>query len=350
MTAITPNGKPLPISRLYTAPRRPYYIIAPPYQRTSSGIRVLHMLCHALSLIGEEAYVTTTVTHPRLRTSSLTTEITARHEALGLDPITVYPEVIVGNPRRSGSVVRYLLNRPGLLGGTADFDPTELIYGYGEQVLPDNVDRQNVLFIPHMDLTIFNNQDNPLDSKRSGSLLYVGRYHEALTLYPELVANSTLITRDWPTSHEELAALFRRSAELHCFESTGVALEAAICGCPTIIHPSPYFNGTMVAEKEHGKYGIAFGDSPDEVAFARATAGCMWDSYKDAERGFWISLSRFVSTTQAMPVQKLSALPVESETQRENNKLYAIWRQRTPLQEIDAQLLAERMVLNRSGT
>lgn len=345
MTDNSLTRTPAPVSRLYAAPRRPYYIEAPPYRRTSSGIRVLHMLCHALNLMGEEAYVTTTVTQPSLRTPSLTEEIVRRHEALGLNPIVVYPEVVAGNPRRGASVVRYLLNRPGLLGGSADLDPTELIYGYGEQVLPSHVDRENVLFIPHMDLTIFNNQDNPLDSRRSGSLLYVGRYHEALKLYPELVANTVLITHDWPESHEELAALFRRSASLHCFESTGVALEAAICGCPTIIHFSPYFNGTMVAEKEHGKYGIAFGDSPDEVAFAHATAARMWDSYKDAEKGFWHSLSRFVEKTQAMPVRELLALEGEREAGAQSSKSYSAWRARTAFAEIDAQILAERMML-----
>ena len=50
---------------IFETPRRPYYIEAPPYRRTSAGIKVLHLLCHALNRIGEDAYVYTPVTAPQ---------------------------------------------------------------------------------------------------------------------------------------------------------------------------------------------------------------------------------------------------------------------------------------------
>ena len=91
--------------QLFSPPRRPYYIDAPAYRRTSAGIRVMHLLCHALNSIGEEAYVYPTETNPTLNTPLVTPEISARHKAAGREPIVIYPEVVPGNPRRAASVV-----------------------------------------------------------------------------------------------------------------------------------------------------------------------------------------------------------------------------------------------------
>ncbi|WP_374244316.1 glycosyltransferase [Zoogloea sp.] len=331
--------------QLFSAPRRPYYIEAPAYRRTSAGIRVLHLLCHALNGIGEEAYLYPTDTNPLLNTPLVTPELIERHKAAGREPIVVYPEVVPGNPRNAASVVRYVLNRAGLLGGDSVYADTELIFGFGLNALPEGADPQNILFLPPIDTALFNNLNNPHDTQRSGSLLYPGRHQAALSQYPRLAAEATLITYSWPESHEALAALLRRSEVVYCFESTAIAAEAALCGCPAVILPSPFFNGVALSEAEIGRNGIALNDSPEEVAFARRTVGLMWDAYQAAEARFWTQLDHFVATTQAMPVCDVSARPVEDPAAVEARQRYAVWRKRQSLQEIDAQLLAERMVL-----
>ncbi len=331
--------------QLFSAPRRPYYIDAPAYRRTSAGIRVLHLLCHALNSIGEEAYVYPTETHPALNTPLVTPELIERHKAAGREPIVVYPEVVPGNPRKAASVVRYVLNRAGLLGGDSVHAETELIFGFGLNALPEGADPQNILFLPPIDTAIFNNRDNPDDHQRSGALLYPGRHQAALSQYPKLAAEATLITYSWPESHEALASLLRRSEVVYCFESTAIAAEAALCGCPAVILPSPFFNGVALSEAEIGRNGIALNDSPEEVAFARSSVGKMWDAYQAAEARFWSQLDHFVATTQAMPVSDVSGQPAETPAAAEARQTYAMWRKRQSLQEIDAQLLAERMVL-----
>ena len=117
--------------QLYESLRRPYYIETPPYRRSSAGIRVMHMLCHVLNRLGEEAYVFTSEVNPDLNTPTVTEDVVRRHLQAGREPIVVYPEIVSGNPRRAKSVVRYVLNVPGLIGGDKTFADTELIYAYG---------------------------------------------------------------------------------------------------------------------------------------------------------------------------------------------------------------------------
>lgn len=321
-----------------TIKNRPYYIDAPEYTRVSAGIRVLHMLCHALNCIGFEAYVYTEKTNPALRTPTLTSQIIEKHRKSGIVPITVYPEVTKGNPRNAPSVVRYILNKPGLLGGLSCFDDSELLFSYGHNIAPEGTEK-NILFLPPVDSTIFNNLNNESDGNRNGVLFYSGRYHAAPSVYPDLFKEATIITKEYPDSHSELAKLFRRSKILYCFESTSIALEAVLCGCPVVIMPSPFSDGVLIGSGELGRWGMAIGNSPQELEFATATTSKMIDVYNDKELEFWSDLQHFIRLSQDLPCKESNIFT--SEDPNQNN--YNLYLSRTSLQEIDGQVLAERM-------
>lgn len=329
--------------QLYESLRRPYYIETPPYRRSSAGIRVMHMLCHVLNRLGEEAYVFTSEVNPELNTPTVTEEVVRRHLQAGREPIVVYPEIVSGNPRRAKSVVRYVLNVPGLIGGDKTFAETELIYAYGQNILPSNAPKDNVLFFPSVDTHLFNNRDNPLDAQRQGILVYPGRHLNALKEHPEL-AHGTVITATWPASRSELAALMRRSEMLYCFESTAIALEAVLCGCPAVTLHSPFFDGQAINSLELGREGMAFGDSPEEIDYARRTVGQMQATYQRLEEEFWVKLQQFIRDSQALPLTEPAPQPAVYQPSAAD-QAFTQWRQAHALNEFTAQALAERMMV-----
>ncbi|WP_229297013.1 glycosyltransferase family 4 protein [Herbaspirillum sp. CAH-3] len=94
---------------LFARLHSPYYIFAPARAANSEEALVLHQLCHALNLWGEEAYVTEEGSAMQ-RTPRLTQELINTHLAAGRNPIVIYPGNVEGNPLSALNVVRYQLS------------------------------------------------------------------------------------------------------------------------------------------------------------------------------------------------------------------------------------------------
>ena len=226
--------------------RHPYYIVAPQFVRTSAGVKALHLLCHSLNRVGQEAFLVihpawsrSDATHPDLLTPQLDAAAVTRHKALGVSPIVVYPETIFGNLLGARTVVRYVLNFPGLLGGDNTYPATDIIFGYSQTLAAAAGVPGQVLFIPASDATIFTPPGFtfPGPGERRGSCFWAAKYqkvHKAELL--PVTADSLEITRERPDSPQphEIAEIFRRSEIFYAYENTALALEAALCLCPTV--------------------------------------------------------------------------------------------------------------------
>src|SRR5690606_30814880 len=157
-------------------PGHPYYIQAPDYRDTSSGIAVLHKLCHVLNLIGEDAYlVGCTQRSPLLKTPILTPEIAAGHENSNRQPIVIYPEVVQGNPLGAPVVARYFLNKEAFLSGKkTNFIDTDLLFHFSPFCKQGHDRSDGLLRFPIVDLTLFSPPEKPVP--REGSFIYQNRW------------------------------------------------------------------------------------------------------------------------------------------------------------------------------
>jgi hypothetical protein len=280
----------------------PYYIVAPPYSRFSAGIKVLHLLCHALNRRGYQAYMlilpdmpaTLDVTNPDLLTPRLTQGIIDAHKAAKRTPITIYPETVCGNPLKAPVVARYLLNVSGLLGGSETVAGDEIVFPYSDALALTPAQKANVLFLPVSDTRVF--RPPPAGSRRQGSAYYAMKYKQR---YPGAFVppEPDSIEINFSQTPEEMAQIFQRVEKLYCYEATSTALDAGLCGCPVISLPNDHLTAKIGAT-EMSLNGHAWGDTPEEFARAKATVGLVAKHFQEALERFNSQLERFVAITQ----------------------------------------------------
>lgn len=268
---------------------RPYVIVSPGYTEKSWGIRTLHQLCHRLNLLGVPAFMLLSGTGAT-RSDWKTPPAKVRHLR---DAIVVYPEIVCENFLRAARVVRWLLNRPGYIGGTWS---------------PLAADEYTVAWSPIIDETLpvlnlqlwndgtFHPHDLP---GKEGELFYVGK-GSRLARRPEIERARTEVTREWPATHRDLAALLRLSRVLYSYDTlSGLNYEATLCGTSCVIIPNgPYTRGDL-ARGELGLNGIAWGSSPGEMDRARRTLPDAWQAYLGAVAREPDAVRAFVEATQA---------------------------------------------------
>ena len=279
--------------------RNPYYIYASPYARTSAGIKVLHLLCHSLNKIGESAFVTTETVNPELLTPVLSKEIVDYHFQNGMTPIVIYPEIVFGNPMNARVVVRYLLNFPGLISGPTSYNESDICFGYSSELIETQQSKfkQNVLFLPASDTAIFNNLEN--SQTRSGACFYAGKYRDVHggALKSETQGAVEIFgpnhKTEKPQTPPEVAAIFRSSKIFYSYENTALAMEAVLCGCPAVFLPNEFLT-SQIGTSQSGKFGIAWGDDPAEVARATESVPLFQKQYDLMLENYWIQLRHFV--------------------------------------------------------
>ncbi|MBY4696400.1 glycosyltransferase [Burkholderia latens] len=293
--------------RIFAPLGHPYYVSAPPYLQTSGGVRAMHYLCHALNLLGCEAYINTANVHPDLRTPLLTEEIARAHFVAGRSPVAVYPEIVEGNPFNARCVARYLLAEPGRINGKPiDLAPTDLVFTFGPSIVPDGW-HADLLRVPLVDTRIFH-CDGVDDTTRHGTAVFLNRHLRRGGALHSATAESIEISRRvLERSAHELAELFRRVECLYLYEWSTAVFEALMCGCPVVC----ILNDASMPKAErwvmNGK-GIAWGLDPREIAHAKATVHEARDVYREEEALFWRQLRAFVEKTQAR-ADELDVLP-----------------------------------------
>lgn len=82
-------------------------------------------------------------------------------------------------------------------------------------------------------------------------------------------------------SNEQIAAVFKRSKLFYCHDPYTMYCDyAAMCGCTPIVIPQPGVSRTDW-RPEADRFGIAYGDSPEEIAWAQETRPKLFKRIED---------------------------------------------------------------------
>lgn len=254
---------------------KPYVVYTPQMNPTSGGIRVMWGLFGYLLAKGMVAYVNTKLSD---------------HNFIG-----IYPEIAHGNEGEADHVVRYILNKPGVMGygipgtdsfrsGPTEFDPTDDLY-YFSRLFGEAKD-DHYLFLPILSTSLF----KPQGKKRTKTCVFVGK-GEDLHQHPK---DAIYITKEETNDQEELADLLNECEVMYCYDPVTAMTEIArLCGCRVIMINSVYTKDEF-SKYEPGMNGISWGKDEgiklEVEGFKR--------HYIEMKREFSRKLDLFIERTQ----------------------------------------------------
>lgn len=265
----------------------PYFIVSPTYTYKSSGVRTLHLLCHALNEAGQKAFMVNDnnegyATNPHLNTPVIAnySQWINYYSNMMAEPLFVYHNLIKGNPLQGRKIVRYLLAPPGSYRGETVFADTDQVWG----ALPSI--SKNVLKLPVVDKSIFYDDCRP----RSGSCFYSHKY-DVITknkLLPITENSKRLEGNLW-----DIAEILRSSEVCYLYEISSIMTEAALCGCPVVLIRTPqleYIDPDCMMGKVSWDDGAVVKECSNYLPF-----------YEKIIDDFDLNLQDFITKTQAIP-------------------------------------------------
>ncbi len=286
-------------SRLHRRLRFPYYVMAPDYRESSSGVQCVHYLCHALNLEGAEAYVAgPQVLNPGLKTPLLTDEIVARHAAEGRPAVAIYPEIVRGSPLPAAVAVRYMLNREGVIGGQPMDAGADDLYIYHRKEFMDPSRPGQLLTVPMVDPQRFSPQP---ETERTLDLLYLNRVPTSAVDFSRLPQGVLVLSPENRLGLDELADTLRRARVLYTYESSTTCRLAIMCGCPVVPLVAAGHEDLAVTPQtvvDIGGGGFAWDDSPAALEQARSECSRVRSLHVAAEDRFWKQIQTFIARTQ----------------------------------------------------
>lgn len=291
-----------------------FVIYAPAYDKNIGGICALHFLAHHLIALGaKHVYLTSPNKNPRWDGVLLDEQLVSRpmntwffkiykmlvflrkiafiktlyrkinRRIVALYPkfiwhfldkkstVVIYAENIKGNPLKAQHVVRWVLNDPNEDQGFGIYEPTDHVFKYHDFYKLDSkyVVRGILTAIDlryHLD--IYQNRNNT--SRVGGAFLIKKGHHKNINQHP----NSYTFIDDLflRFSDEEKADYFNQIKTFISYDHmTFLSVQAALCGCESIIIPDEV--GPYTAEQLKSKnplFGIAYGH--DDLQHAKSTA------------------------------------------------------------------------------
>lgn len=252
--------------------------MTPNFDITSGGIRVMWGLYGALLAKGQIVYVN------------------AKFE--NNDFIAVYPEIVQGNPLGAKHVVRYILNKPGVMSsggrvGPTEFDASDKLY-YFSRLFGEAKNDDGYMFLPILNLHLFKDQHK----ERTQKAVFFGKGLEYANLFaePKHPSSAIVIDRSFAQNQQALADLLNECEVLYCYDPVTAMTELArLCGC-RIVMINPIYTKEQFKAYEPGMNGISW-DKDEEIPL---DVKGFTKHYKDLSVEFARKLDFFIEDTQKL--------------------------------------------------
>lgn len=239
-----------------------YIIYTPGFNSTNGGSIAMHRLCDLLNENGYEAYIWRGALEEDLKVYEKFNTPIINTDELD-DFIAIYTEIISGNPLNARHVVRWFLNKPGFFTNKINYGKNEL-YLYHQIVFNDvdiNPNIDNKLYVAYFNKEVWKQTNF---NKRSGSC-YILRKGEDREISHNI---ATSIKIDG-LNHEEMEKIFNRTKYFYSYDlQTAYTMFAAMCGCIPIVMPKEGVSSIQWQPREELRYGIAYGNSKEEIAYS----------------------------------------------------------------------------------
>jgi hypothetical protein len=220
---------------------KPYVLTAPKWETTSGGVRVMYGLYGWLLAKGQVVFL--------------------NEKPSSGDCIGIYPEIQQGNPAEASTVVRYILNKPGVVPalmedgrlkyGPTVFDPNDRLYYFSRLYGGDD---HNTLFLPILNMHLFRDQKK----QRTKTAYMIGKGMN-YPLHPVHPADAIEIDRGFAQDQGALADLLNECSALYCYDpNTAMTEVARLCGC-RIVMVNPLYTKEEFQRYEPGMMGISWG-------------------------------------------------------------------------------------------
>lgn len=221
--------------------RKKYSVRLFNFDPTSGGIKCMWMLYASLLAKGEEVLANAIFENP--------------DEVVG-----VYPEISQGNELQAGRVVRYLLNKPGVMTqngvpGPTKFSDSEILFSYSKLFNPEFED-ERIMYLPTINLSVFYDKKK----KRTKRAVFIGKGQPTM-VHPE---DCILIDRSVARDQEALNDLLNECEVLFTYDPVSAMTEVArLSGC-RIVYLSDVYSKEDYLRYEPGINGMSFGEDTGE--------------------------------------------------------------------------------------
>jgi hypothetical protein len=245
---------------------------------TQGGTMVMHLFSKMLCDLGEDVYATLTGSVLPGNGTKILSYDDAVQFAQNNDVVTVYPEVVSGNPLNAKNVARWVLYYPGGHGtGDIIYESSELVLPYFKRYV-DGTPYENNPLLTIIETRLDQFYDKRINREFDCILIKKSKFKNIEEMrqkhfdpYAHLL-NKSIISLD-ETLHnihdnEQLNELFNRVRYFVSFDqATYYNIMASLSGCTSIVIPTDGLNKEKLVEQMPTyKYGIAYGFNDIEWA------------------------------------------------------------------------------------